>query len=197
MVLGWLLVARFVRQFVAQIDTDAAQSVPQIQLNFLHHCRTNSPNLNRSHPKNYPPNYSNFPDLPKNSLMESLLRNVWVRWIMRSVENAECGKCGVWKMQSVENAECGVWKMRSVDYAECGVWKMRSVENAECGKCGVWKMKSVENAEWNVNKLIKKMRCIIAFFRCAIYVIYYIWATNVPAYHTPTHVRVVADEIFL
>ena len=37
---------------------------------------------------------------------------------MRSVENAECGKCGVWKMRSVENAECG----------KCGVWKMRSVE---------------------------------------------------------------------
>ena len=61
-----------------------------------------------------------------------------VRWIMRSaecgvrsVENAECGKCGVWKMRSVENAECG----------KCGVWKMRSVENAECGKCGVWKMR--------------------------------------------------------
>ena len=25
---------------------------------------------------------------------------------MRSVENAECRKCGVWKMRSVENAEC-------------------------------------------------------------------------------------------
>ena len=37
---------------------------------------------------------------------------------MRSVENAECRKCGVWKMRSVENAECG----------KCGVWKMRSVE---------------------------------------------------------------------
>ena len=34
---------------------------------------------------------------------------------MRSVENAECGKCGVWKMRSVENTECG----------KCGVWKMR------------------------------------------------------------------------
>ena len=43
---------------------------------------------------------------------------------VRSVENAECGKCGVWKMRSVENEECG----------KCGVWKMRSVENAECGK---------------------------------------------------------------
>ena len=31
---------------------------------------------------------------------------------MRSVENAECRKCGVWKMRSVE--KCGVWKMRSV-----------------------------------------------------------------------------------
>ena len=26
---------------------------------------------------------------------------------MRSVEYAECGKCGVWKTRSVENAECG------------------------------------------------------------------------------------------
>ena len=24
---------------------------------------------------------------------------------MKSVENVECGKCGVWKMKSVENAE--------------------------------------------------------------------------------------------
>ena len=44
---------------------------------------------------------------------------------MRGVENAGCGKCGVWKMRGVENAECG----------KCGVWKMRSVENAGCGKC--------------------------------------------------------------
>ena len=25
---------------------------------------------------------------------------------MWSVENEECGKCGVWKMRSVENAKC-------------------------------------------------------------------------------------------
>ena len=41
----------------------------------------------------------------------------------------------MWKVRSVEKAECG----------KCGVWKMRSVENEECGKCGVWKMRSVEN----------------------------------------------------
>ena len=33
------------------------------------------------------------------------------------MENAECGKCGVWKIRSVENAG--------------------GVENAGCGKCGV------------------------------------------------------------
>ena len=60
------LVARSVGPFVAQIDTDAAQSVPQLQLNFLHHYHTNSPN------------YSNFSYPPYNSLMESLLRNVCV-----------------------------------------------------------------------------------------------------------------------
>ena len=60
------LVARSVGPFVAQIDTDAAQSVPQVQLNFLHHYHTNSPN------------YSNFSYPPYNSLMESLLRNVCV-----------------------------------------------------------------------------------------------------------------------
>jgi len=38
---------------------------------------------------------------------------------MWSVENAECGKCGVWRVRSVEGAECG----------GCGVWRMRSVEN--------------------------------------------------------------------
>ena len=36
---------------------------------------------------------------------------------MRSMENEECGKCGVWKVRSVENAE----------YGKCGVWKMRSI----------------------------------------------------------------------
>ena len=60
-----------------------------------------------------------------------------VQWKTRS---AECG------VRSVENAECG----------KCGVWKMRSVENAGCGKCGVWKMRSVENAECRTN-LKKKM----------------------------------------
>ena len=37
-------------------------------------------------------------------------------WKVRSVEDAEYGKCGVWKTRSMEN---------------------RSVENAEYGKCGV------------------------------------------------------------
>ena len=27
-------------------------------------------------------------------------------WKMWSVENEECGKCGVWEMKSVENEEC-------------------------------------------------------------------------------------------
>ena len=58
------------------------QSVPQVQLNFLHHYHTNSPNLNRSHPKNYPQNYSNFSNPPENSLMESLLCNVCVPPLM-------------------------------------------------------------------------------------------------------------------
>ena len=75
MAMGWLLVAHFVGPFVAQIDMDATQSV---RLNFLHHFHTNSPNLNRSHPINCPPNYSNFPDPSQNSLREFLLRNVCV-----------------------------------------------------------------------------------------------------------------------
>ena len=58
-----------------------------------------------------------------------------------SVENAECG------VRSVENAGCG----------KCGVWKMPSVENAGCGKCGVWKMRrkfqfSVSLCHSNVDK---------------------------------------------
>ena len=52
---------------------------------------------------------------------------------MRSVERAECLKCGVLKIQSVESAEClecGVLKVWSVENAEC--------ENVECWKCGVF-----------------------------------------------------------
>ena len=43
---------------------------------------------------------------------------------VRSVENPDCGKRGVWKMRSVESEEC----------RKCGVWKVWNVENAECGK---------------------------------------------------------------
>ena len=55
---------------------------------------------------------------------------------------------------SVENAECGV---RSAECGKCGVWKMGSVENAGCGKCGVWKMRrkfqfSVSLCHSNVDK---------------------------------------------
>ena len=57
-----------------------------------------------------------------------------VKWKMRS---AECG------VRSMENAECG----------KCGVWKMWSVENEECGKCGVWKTRSVENKSLQNGKL--------------------------------------------
>ena len=71
-----------------------------------------------------------------------------------------------------ERVEFSGEKIGSVDYAECGVW------SAKCGECGVWKMRSVENAEWNVNKLIKKTRCIIAFFLDAQFVLY----TNAPVY---------------
>ena len=71
---------------------------------------------------------------------------------MRSVENEECRKCGVWKIRSVENEECGksgVRKVRSIgneEYGKWGVRKMRSARQSEqCGKWGVWKMWSVEN----------------------------------------------------
>ena len=30
---------------------------------------------------------------------------------MRSVEDAECGKRGVWKMRSVENEKCGKFSL--------------------------------------------------------------------------------------
>ena len=32
---------------------------------------------------------------------------------------------------------------QSAKYGKCGVWKMRSMENVEYGKCGVWKMRSI------------------------------------------------------
>jgi len=42
---------------------------------------------------------------------------------------------------SVENgsAECGVRSVENMECGKCGVWKMGSVENGECGKCGVLK----------------------------------------------------------
>ena len=56
---------------------------------------------------------------------------------MRSVEDAKCGRCGVWKMWSVEKMECKIF----------GVYKMRDVYE-KCRKCGVQKMmRSVENRE--------------------------------------------------
>ena len=60
---------------------------------------------------------------------------------MRSVENEECRKCGVWKMRSVENAECrkcGVWKMRSEKKNQLSISISHfSVENEACV---IWKV---------------------------------------------------------
>ena len=53
---------------------------------------------------------------------------------------------GLVKWQT-RGAESGVRSVENVESRKYGVWKMRSVENVECGKCGVWKMGSVENAE--------------------------------------------------
>jgi len=55
----------------------------------------------------------------------------------------------------VENAECG----------KCGVWKTRSVENAECGKRGVWKMRSVK--EKYIKRLNEKITYMTPLTPCA------------------------------
>ena len=52
------------------------------------------------------------------------------------MENEECG------VRSVENAGCG----------KCRVWKMRGVENAECGKCVQKFQFSVSLCHSNVDK---------------------------------------------
>ena len=46
--------------------------------------------------------------------------------------------------RGVRSAECGVRSVENEECRKCGVWKTRSVENAECGKRGVWKMRSVK-----------------------------------------------------
>ena len=51
-----------------------------------------------------------------------------------------------WKT-GVRSAECGVRSVENEEYGKRGVWKIRSMENAECGKYGVWKMRSVESTE--------------------------------------------------
>ena len=59
------------------------------------------------------------------------------------MENVGCGARGAERgARSVENEECGI----------CGVWKIRNVENAECGKHGMWKMWSVTIGEIKVYK---------------------------------------------
>ena len=61
----------------------------------------------------------------------------WARWKTRGRGPGVRGT-GSWGTGSrgVENAGCG----------KHGVWKTRGVENAGCGKCGVWKTRGVENA---------------------------------------------------
>ena len=59
---------------------------------------------------------------------------------MRNMENVkwEYGKCGVWKMGSMENES-----MENGEYGKWGVWKMRA-----------WKMRSMENAGWKMRSMI-------------------------------------------
>ena len=77
---------------------------------------------------------------------------------MRSVENEEYGKRGVWKMRSVQNEEygkCGVWKMRSI---ACGnaLTFLFNIKNAlKWFTLDNWKTKTFlvydENGEENVH----------------------------------------------
>lgn len=55
-------------------------------------------------------------------------------WKIRNMKDTGCGKCRV-KTGSGEKAQ----------YGKCGVWKMPSVDSAKYmyGKCGVWKTWSV------------------------------------------------------
>ena len=53
---------------------------------------------------------------------------------MRSIENEECGKCGVCKMQSVRKC---INFDRSIHFKAFWLDGKRGVRSAECGKCGV------------------------------------------------------------
>jgi len=89
---------------------------------------------------------------------------------MRRVENAECGKCGVWKVRSVENAKCG----------KCGVWKMGSVESAESGKM------FFKEREASLHFKMRRVGMVIGVGKvCAVQ---QSPCVVVPAYYTPIHV---------
>ena len=61
----------------------------------------------------------------------------------------------------MENAECRVRSMENMECGNCGVWKMRSVENEEYREYGVWKMRSVWKCT-NFDRFIhfKAFKCI-------------------------------------
>ena len=62
---------------------------------------------------------------------------------MRSVENAECGKCGVWKMRSVENAECGknaLFSIFHVNFPFPILILVMSMLDVEDEACVIWKL---------------------------------------------------------
>ena len=79
---------------------------------------------------------------------------------MRSVENKECGKSGVWKTRSVENAECGKGGENFIFH-----FNFHSHAEKQCGR-----------TTGMLTNFYKKSMLY----------------TNVPAYHTPIHVRVVS-----
>ena len=73
------------------------------------------------------------PKLPYDLTTDGLTLEDFLLFIFSNCANgrARCLRKVRWNMRS---AECGV---RSAECRKCGVWKMRSVENAECRKCGV------------------------------------------------------------
>ena len=70
--------------------------------------------------------------------------NCWKMGHFGNGNIVECGKyvkCILWKMKIVENENCGKLRLWKMENGDCGKWKVEIVENGKwrynggCGKC--------------------------------------------------------------
>ena len=79
--------------------------------------------------------------------------NCWKMGHFGNGNIVECGKyvkCILWKMKIVENENCGKLRLGRMEIVENGKWRLWKIEIVEKGKLRLWKMENGGCGKWKL-----------------------------------------------